>query len=176
MKESQTASIADGLSAIPPKMNPGLAAYNALVQSYHNDRSDMFNAAARDYLGYLSSTLPAVAHRVDFEVLFNYFDPFVTSIYFYISAFFVMLMALLISPARTLLRRSALAIIMVTFVFHTLGLVGRMYIQGRPPVTNLYSSAIFIGWGASARRSSSNFCSRTASATWPHRSLRSRRW
>ena len=24
----------------------------------------------------------------------------------------------------------------------------RMYLQGRPPVTNLYSSAIFVGWGA----------------------------
>ena len=23
-----------------------------------------------------------------------------------------------------------------------------MYIEGRPPVTNLYSSALFIGWGA----------------------------
>src|SRR5262249_16089367 len=24
----------------------------------------------------------------------------------------------------------------------------RMYLQGRPPVTNLYSSAIFVGWAA----------------------------
>ena len=29
---------------------------------------------------------------------------------------------------------------------HTFGLVFRMYLEGRPPVTNLYSSAIFIGW------------------------------
>jgi cytochrome c-type biogenesis protein CcsB len=31
---------------------------------------------------------------------------------------------------------------------HTFGLVFRMVLEGRPPVTNLYSSAIFIGWGA----------------------------
>ncbi len=31
---------------------------------------------------------------------------------------------------------------------HTFGLAGRMYIEGRPPVTNLYSSALFISWGA----------------------------
>jgi len=31
---------------------------------------------------------------------------------------------------------------------HTIGLVWRMVLEGRPPVTNLYSSAIFIGWGA----------------------------
>ena len=33
-------------------------------------------------------------------------------------------------------------------VVHTFGLVFRMVLEGRPPVTNLYSSAIFIGWGA----------------------------
>ena len=30
---------------------------------------------------------------------------------------------------------------------HTVLILTRMYIQGRPPVTNLYSSAIFVGWG-----------------------------
>ncbi len=33
------------------------------------------------------------------------------------------------------------------FVLHTVGLFARMVIEGRPPVTNLYSSAIFVGWG-----------------------------
>src|SRR4029077_3600951 len=28
------------------------------------------------------------------------------------------------------------------------GLLFRMYLQGRPPVTNLYSSALFVGWGS----------------------------
>ena len=37
---------------------------------------------------------------------------------------------------------------MLAFVIHTIGLGFRMYLEGRPPVTNLYSSAIFIGWGA----------------------------
>ena len=36
---------------------------------------------------------------------------------------------------------------LVTFVIHTIALVSRIYISGRPPVTNLYSAAIFIGWG-----------------------------
>ena len=37
---------------------------------------------------------------------------------------------------------------MVALVIHTLALAGRMYISGRPPVTNLYSSAVFIGFAA----------------------------
>jgi ABC-type transport system involved in cytochrome c biogenesis permease subunit len=47
-----------------------------------------------------------------------------------------------------LLRRSAVWLIGLAIVIHTTGLIFRMWLEGRPPVTNLYSSAIFIGWGA----------------------------
>jgi ABC-type transport system involved in cytochrome c biogenesis permease subunit len=43
--------------------------------------------------------------------------------------------------------RAALATILLAFTAHTVFLVLRIYISGRPPVTNLYSSAVFIGWG-----------------------------
>ena len=45
------------------------------------------------------------------------------------------------------LNRAAFWLIAVTLVVHTAALVARIYISGRPPVTNLYSSAVFIGWG-----------------------------
>src|SRR5438046_10666775 len=48
----------------------------------------------------------------------------------------------------SLLRRSAFYVLLLAIAIHTFGLVSRMYLQERPPVTNLYSSAIFIGWGA----------------------------
>jgi ABC-type transport system involved in cytochrome c biogenesis permease subunit len=47
------------------------------------------------------------------------------------------------------LARASLWILVVAIVVHTAGLIARIWIQGRPPVTNLYSSAIFVGWGAS---------------------------
>ena len=46
------------------------------------------------------------------------------------------------------LNRSAFYLLLLALAIHTFGLVSRMYLQERPPVTNLYSSAIFIGWGA----------------------------
>ena len=46
------------------------------------------------------------------------------------------------------LRRSAFYLTALAFVVHTFGLIFRMTLESRPPVTNLYSSAIFIGWGA----------------------------
>lgn len=60
---------------------------------------------------------------------------------------------MIITPLAWLLNRqfeqkAAYWILIMAFLVHTLGLVGRMWLQGRPPVTNLYSSAIFVGWGA----------------------------
>lgn len=46
------------------------------------------------------------------------------------------------------LNQAALYLAIATFLYHTVALCIRMYVQGRPPVTNLYSSAVFIGWGA----------------------------
>ena len=48
------------------------------------------------------------------------------------------------SPA---LRQSAWLLLLLTLAVHTIGLALRIWLSGRPPVTNLYSSAVFIGWG-----------------------------
>ena len=46
------------------------------------------------------------------------------------------------------LNRAAYRLVSLALVIHTTGLLFRMFLEGRPPVTNLYSSAIFVGWGA----------------------------
>ena len=45
------------------------------------------------------------------------------------------------------LQRSAYYLILLAFVATTAGILTRMWLEGRPPVTNLYSSALFVGWG-----------------------------
>ena len=49
---------------------------------------------------------------------------------------------------RALLQRVAFGLLAAGAIVHTAGLVARIVLQGRPPVTNLYSSAVFVGWGA----------------------------
>jgi len=46
------------------------------------------------------------------------------------------------------LQRSAYYLILLAWVATTTGILMRMWIEGRPPVTNLYSSALFVGWGS----------------------------
>jgi ABC-type transport system involved in cytochrome c biogenesis permease subunit len=83
--------------------------------------------------------------RLDFEAFFNQFSPF-----YYCAALY--LIAFLLGVASWLgwtvpLRRASIWLVWLTFVVHTFALAARIYISGRPPITNLYSAAVFIGWG-----------------------------
>jgi ABC-type transport system involved in cytochrome c biogenesis permease subunit len=82
--------------------------------------------------------------RVNFEVAFNQFSPFYYAAVLYVVAF--VLGALSWLGWSQPLRRASLGLLWFTFALHTLALVSRIYISGRPPITNLYSTAIFIGW------------------------------
>ena len=64
----------------------------------------------------------------------------------YVLIFFMVCISWLRWPRE--LSRAATWLLLLTLVIHSFGLLSRMYIQGRPPVTNLYSSAVFVGWGA----------------------------
>jgi ABC-type transport system involved in cytochrome c biogenesis permease subunit len=81
------------------------------------------------------------------ETFFNHFEPFLQCTYLYV---FVFLLGCLSWLGWTqALNRSAFWLAIVTLVVHTVALVGRMYLTDRwfVFVTNLYSSAVFIGWG-----------------------------
>ena len=64
------------------------------------------------------------------------------------AAFLLAVVSWLKWPAE--LGRAAFGLMALAFALATAGIVARMWLEGRPPVTNLYSSALFIGWGAVA--------------------------
>ncbi|HWA98810.1 MAG TPA: cytochrome c biogenesis protein CcsA, partial [Pirellulales bacterium] len=84
--------------------------------------------------------------KSDFEATFNHWDPFNLAWYCYVTAF--MLTALSWLGWTRPLNRSAFWLITLALAVHTVALASRIYISGRPPVTNLYSASVFIGWGA----------------------------
>ena len=84
--------------------------------------------------------------RIRFEAYFNHFNPFLLAMALYLAAFLLAAGSWL--GWTTLFNRAANWLLWFTFALHTFALVARIYISGRPPVTNLYSSAVFIGWGA----------------------------
>ncbi len=135
------------LSAIGTgRVPPGATIYGQLISAYHANDVSRFNAAIREYEGYLSKTIPEKLNRPKLEFFFNHAQPFLQAMILYVVVLLFGLFSWLVWPKT--LSRTAMLILVGAFLIHTLGLVTRMYLQGRPPVTNLYSSAIFVGWAS----------------------------
>ncbi|HEV2692762.1 MAG TPA: cytochrome c biogenesis protein CcsA [Verrucomicrobiae bacterium] len=110
------------------------------------DKPDEFNAALRDYRSTLLPAQTKALAKARAEVFFNQMEPFYNAMVIYVLAGLLAIFSWF-NLSETL-RRSAVWLIWLAFAIHTTGLIYRMVLEGRPPVTNLYSSAIFIGWGA----------------------------
>jgi ABC-type transport system involved in cytochrome c biogenesis permease subunit len=110
------------------------------------NQPEEFNSALKDYHSTLVPTQGKALAKARAEVFFNQMEPFYNAMVIYVLAGLLAIFSWF-NLSETL-RRSAVWLIGLAFVIHTTGLVYRMVLEGRPPVTNLYSSAIFIGWGA----------------------------
>ena len=132
-------------------MNPAAKSYIAMVSAYQNNRPDDFNQTLDEYSHWVGQWYPAETSKGVKEAFYNYFQAFYKAIILYVLAFLLAVLALVtfgIAPKISeTLRRSAFYIVILTGLIHTFAIVFRMVLEGRPPVTNLYSSAIFIGWG-----------------------------
>jgi ABC-type transport system involved in cytochrome c biogenesis permease subunit len=110
------------------------------------NQPDAFNSALKDYYSTLVPTQSKALAKARAEVFFNQMEPFYNAMVIYVLAGLLAIFSWF-NLSETL-RRSAVWLVWLAFVIHTTGLIYRMVLEGRPPVTNLYSSAIFIGWGA----------------------------
>ena len=129
------------------EIHPALKSLAGIASAYTKKDAAEFNKAVADYQVWLrSNDLSREVKKGREEFFFNQIQPFYKAMVIYVAA--LLLGCLFWINLNEWLRRSAFALLGVAFVIHTIGLVFRMYLEGRPPVTNLYSSAIFIGWGA----------------------------
>jgi len=127
---------------------PSFSALNEILVAYRQGEVEAFNEQLAAYQARLKSAPPAEMQpaKLAFEAKFNRFAPFFLCTGFYLAA-------LLLAASSWLgwsrpLGRASFALIALTFVVHSFALIGRMYISRWAPVTNLYSSAIFIGLAA----------------------------
>jgi ABC-type transport system involved in cytochrome c biogenesis permease subunit len=118
-----------------------------MATAYRSGDVAGFNKLMGDYESLLSKQgLESAVAKGANESFFNRMLAFKRSMYFYIVGFLLVL--LYWSNLNDLWRVTAARLMLIGLVVHTAGLIFRMWLEGRPPVTNLYSSAIFIGWGA----------------------------
>jgi len=128
------------------QIQPAVTWYAAMITAYRQARPEEFNRALADYRQWLGANFGRETSKSKSEFLFHNWEPFYRCIVLYLCVFLLGCASWF--GAFQLFNRSAYYLLLVTFVVHTSGIVYRMVLEGRPPVTNLYSSALFVGWGA----------------------------
>ena len=129
----------------PPKAT--ISVYE-MILAYADSDPEAFNEAVEKHQKVLAGMNLADldTKKINREAYFNHCAPFYWCAALYIVAFVLTAVSWL-GYSRPL-AWSAFSLMALTLIVHTLAIIARIYISGRPPVTNLYSSAVFIGWAA----------------------------
>ena len=127
-------------------LSPYVTSYASLTMAYRSGDAEQFNHEVSELRERFIADFPDDISRVHYERIFNGLQPFYISMQLYVLIFLAVCISWLRWPKE--LAKAAFWVLVLAFLIHTFGLLSRMYIQGRPPVTNLYSSAVFVGWGA----------------------------
>ena len=96
----------------------------------------------------LSPTVYPAVGAMRQEVFFNHFHPFAKAWQLYGLAFVAMLLTLWVKPLE--LYWSSIGLFVAGVAVQSYGFWLRMQIAGRPPVTNMYESVVWVGFGISA--------------------------
>ena len=121
-------------------------AFAGLAQSWREQRAERFNKILELYRADLEKRFGPDLVKSNVEARFNSAEPFMRSMNLYAIAFFLAIGSWVLWPQT--LARAAFWLVAAAWIATTAGIATRMWLEGRPPVTNLYSSALFIGWGA----------------------------
>ncbi len=152
------ATLSTQLGREPP---PAAKLWHQILSSYKANKPTEFNQHVADYLKLLNEATEkertaatgAVldTKKTAFEYAFNRIGPFNLASYLYLVAFVFVALGWVSSDFGWMkpLHTVAFTFALLTFGLHAVSIVGRIYISGRPPVTNLYSAAVFIGCAAS---------------------------
>lgn len=117
-----------------------------VLRNYHKGNAASFNADIKKYQAWLAAERPAEYKNCQFESYFNFLAPFSKCAMLYVGVFLLTCLGWISGWGP--FNRAALWLTAFVLLVQTVALCVRMDIEGRPPVTNLYSSAVFIGWGS----------------------------
>ena len=125
--------------ALVVELEHALAAIDAGDQAAFDRHVALFQASVRTHVrsDVMSESVASL------EVTYNRADPFKWSVIFYVVAFLFLAFGWV--GWRNRLRQVALGALVVGVAMHTAGVVMRIIIMERPPVSNLYESVVFVG-------------------------------
>lgn len=120
--------------------------YSAVIDSYRTEDFKAFNENVQKLHADLRAVDSSIVSKAGVEQLFNFLEPFYIAAAGYVMAFLAVIISWIRWPEA--MNKAAFGLICACAVIHTIGIIFRIYIIGYAPVINLYSSAVFVGWGA----------------------------
>jgi cytochrome c-type biogenesis protein CcsB len=130
---------------------PAFGQLQSMANAYAQADSFAFNRSAnqlRQNLRALSPKIYPAESKLRLEYFYNHFQGFYRAIWLYGLAFIVLLVAHLRGRGH-FLRNIGVVLAICALAFHATGIVLRCLIGGRPPVTNMYESIIWVSFAAS---------------------------
>lgn len=147
-------------------LHPVVAAYARLGTAYRAQDIATFNETLTGLTRWITDAgFASEQGKADREAFFNKYQPFYRAMVLYVLVGLLAIGTWVAAAAGAgrgplvgalswlgpaVAGRTALMLGVLAFAVHTSGLAFRMFLEGRPPVTNLYSAAVFVGWGAAA--------------------------
>jgi ABC-type transport system involved in cytochrome c biogenesis permease subunit len=128
------------------EVNPAVLAYAGMAFAWQGNDTERFQHIVGLYQSSLDKHFPKQVEKARIETIFNAAQPFYAGMWMYLGAFLFAALSWIKWPEAA--RRTSFGLVGLGWIIATLGIATRMWLEGRPPVTNLYSSAIFIGWGS----------------------------
>ncbi len=126
--------------------DPMAASYGAMLAAHRAGDAGGFNQALHTFGALVQAENPAAFEKLSFETFYNRLGAFMKSAQLYLLVFVISCFGWLARKRGPI--SAALALMICAFIPHTFAIIARVFLSGYPPVTNLYSSAIFIGWAA----------------------------
>jgi cytochrome c-type biogenesis protein CcsB len=133
------------------QFEPARQQLQAVATAYAQPDSFQFSRASkllRDNLRSLSPTIYPSDQRLRLEYFANHLHAFYRAVWIYALAFVLLLIGHLRGRGK-LLRNVGVSIAAIALILHAAGIVLRCLIGGRPPVTNMYESVIWVSFAAS---------------------------
>jgi ABC-type transport system involved in cytochrome c biogenesis permease subunit len=138
--------MAMGTSLSDPAVRGVLENLYGLFRAYGQNDQEAFDRSAVAVQTFTRSRLPGVRalSTIDLETNYNRWRLFYWSKFIYFFAFLAGVTAFIGGGQAA--RRAGWILTLAAFLPHTAGILLRMLIMGRPPVTNLYATFIFVAW------------------------------
>jgi ABC-type transport system involved in cytochrome c biogenesis permease subunit len=128
------------------KENKLARSFGEMLWAYRKGDAESFNRELATYREEITKQKPSEVKKAKFEAYFNHFEPFYQCTLLYVGVFLLTCLSWVFWTES--FNRSAFFLALLTLLLQAAALFARMYIQNRyfVFVTNLYSTAVFIGW------------------------------